>query len=96
MASGTINKTVNESGTGYCKMPDGTLFCYGTTYCNVGTTTINFSPSFTAEPSVCFSQVTASPTMYIYTVEVTTDHVAFVNTSTAGVYLKWQAIGRWI
>ena len=29
MASGTIKMTTNDSGTGYCKMPDGTMICWG-------------------------------------------------------------------
>ena len=29
MATGTINVMTNESGTGYCKFPDGTLMCWG-------------------------------------------------------------------
>ncbi len=29
MATGTITKVMNDSNTGYCKMPDGTLICWG-------------------------------------------------------------------
>ena len=29
MATGTIKQTTNNSGTGYCKMPDGTLIQWG-------------------------------------------------------------------
>ena len=29
MATGTINVMTNESGSYYCKMPDGTLICWG-------------------------------------------------------------------
>ena len=30
MATGKIEKVMNDSGSGYCKMPDGTLTCWGT------------------------------------------------------------------
>lgn len=30
MATGTIKQVIPNSGTGYCKMPDGTLICWGT------------------------------------------------------------------
>ena len=29
MATGKIEKVMNDSGSGYCKMPDGTLICWG-------------------------------------------------------------------
>lgn len=29
MATGTIQKVMNDSDNGYCKMPDGTLICWG-------------------------------------------------------------------
>lgn len=29
MATGIIEKTTNDSGNGYCKMPDGTMICWG-------------------------------------------------------------------
>ena len=29
MATGSMEKVTNNSGSGYCKMPDGTLICYG-------------------------------------------------------------------
>ena len=30
MASGTIKQVANNTGSNYCKMPDGTLICWGT------------------------------------------------------------------
>ena len=30
MATGSIRKVSNDSASGYCKMPDGTLICWGT------------------------------------------------------------------
>ena len=29
MATGTITKVTSDSGAGYCKMPDGTMLCWG-------------------------------------------------------------------
>lgn len=29
MATGTIQKVIPDSDDGYCKLPDGTLICYG-------------------------------------------------------------------
>lgn len=37
MATSTIPMT-NSSGKGYCKMGDGTLICWGTTYINIAAT----------------------------------------------------------
>lgn len=42
MATGTIKQTTNNSGTGYCKMPDGTLIQWGDVwYTDVGSFTQN-------------------------------------------------------
>lgn len=73
MASGTISLNTNDSGVdqngiGYCKMPDGTLMCWGSYDGNAASTTqqgnlyvlvvslnIVFPVEFYAKPSVAFS-----------------------------------------
>lgn len=47
MATGTITKVMNDSRSGYCKMPDGTLICYGNVMMpSDGTASITFATSF--------------------------------------------------
>lgn len=41
MATGSIKKVSNDSASGYCKMPDGTLICWGTL---TATTSGDWSP----------------------------------------------------
>ena len=66
MATGTIAKVTNNSSTGYCKMPDGTLICWGNYSASARSTSaagnlyttgafnpnITFPVAFVAEPSV--------------------------------------------
>ena len=68
MATGKIEKVMNDSGSGYCKMPDGTLMCWGTfsgegyAATQVGSLyvvelslSITFPVAFSAKPAVMFS-----------------------------------------
>ena len=60
MASGIIEKVISDSGTNYCKMPDGTLIQWGYSipgYANpnIATSRITFPIAFTAQPSVCLT-----------------------------------------
>ena len=66
MATGTITKVVNDSNTGYCKMPDGTLICWGeadpvgsttswgSLYAIDATVNITFPVAFSTLPFVSF------------------------------------------
>lgn len=67
MATGTIQKVMNDSGNGYCKMPDGTLICWGTFSASGNTRAwgamysidaavdISFPVAFIADPCVTIS-----------------------------------------
>lgn len=72
MATSTIEKVTNSSGTGYCKMPDGTLMVFGQStiyprstsgtqrgslYEYVCDTNITFSPSFISVPYVSITKL---------------------------------------
>lgn len=48
MATGTIKQSANDSGNGYCKMPDGTLLQWGTATITSGTFTANGAMYFLA------------------------------------------------
>ena len=68
MASGIIEKLSNDSASGYCKFPDGTLMCWGTfsggnyathqegsLYVAILSLSITFPVAFSAKPTVMFS-----------------------------------------
>lgn len=100
------NGGLNESGAGYCKMPDGTLICYGTALNVSSGATINFSVSFTGSPELIItpyynsgatircifsvSEVTAQ-SAHVYAWDTSTNAAS---TSTTLVF-DWVAIGRW-
>lgn len=78
MATSTIEKVTNNSGTGYCKMPDGTLIVYGqnaisprsetgtqrgSLYQYVCDTNITFPQSFIADPYVCVTKLNGTSGM---------------------------------
>lgn len=47
MATGNIQFSANQSANGYCKMPDGTLICYGNQMMpSDGAVSITFAQSF--------------------------------------------------
>lgn len=86
-----------SSGTGYTKMADGTLICWGTlanqTEDNV---TITFPIGFSAYPTVVASTGAGSVRTPIYVEQV--DQTKFVihrATSGSNIWLRWIAIGRW-
>lgn len=57
MASGIIQKVIPDSGTNYCKMPDGTLIQWGYSNpsyanANIALSSVTFPIAFTAQPVV--------------------------------------------
>lgn len=95
-----------ESGAGYCKMPDGTLICYGIRSNVASGATINFPSPFVGRPVVV-----VTPNYNTGTTIRCTFSVEGVTVSSATVYawdtitnalsasttltFYWQAIGRW-
>ena len=105
MATGTITKVIPTSGTGYCKMPDGTLICWGKKAVarNSGQnfTTDSFPVSFISEPTGFCTYMTGHPEIWLATVtDLTTTNIEMVLYNTGGTTsgngnLYWIAIGRW-
>lgn len=105
MATSTIQQVMNTSGINYCKMPDGTLICWGNvTITNVaanstGATTVTFPISFISTPKIVVSVGTGSPLQRFASfgnesATGFTFYIGVVSASTAmgGHYI---AIGRW-
>jgi len=88
-----------NSGTGYSKMADGTLICWGTLQnVTAARTEITYPVSFSAYPTVVASTGAGNIRTPIY-VE-TVDRAKFSiyrydGGSTSGIWLRWIAIGRW-
>lgn len=94
--TGAVTTPQNDSGTGYCKMPDGTLIQWGTV-------TV---PSGSYIASITFAKVFAN-TNYAVTLGIYDDIAPSINTkstggcrigrtpNTASNNIEWQAIGRW-
>ena len=51
MATGTITQVMNNSGSDYCKMPDGTLICWG--HISTGALTTEAAGSMWKHDYVC-------------------------------------------
>jgi hypothetical protein len=99
MATSTIEKVTNNSGTNYCKMPDGTMICWGyETLTGSGPFyTFTFGHTFVGAPNV---QITTETSNVIFRVpSVSADRAtAMVVSGTVpseGSVIKWLTIGRW-
>ena len=107
MATGTVNAYFNESGTYYCKMPDGTLICWGIAYStsapsgSVSSKSVDFPTSFTSTNTT----VTVAPeTSLANNVHCTANGLSKTG-FTLNVYhnlgsatnltTRWMAVGRW-
>lgn len=101
MASGVIPQPQNNSGDGYCKMPDGTLIQWGRTQiaANSSAVTISFPLQFTDNDygfSVCGEYGSTSDTVFA---------LAYIRAASIQVFrsqsqsfeqgFRWMAIGRW-
>ena len=105
MATSTIEKVTNNSGSGYCKMPDGTLIQWGTAQ---GTGEHYFPVSFVDTSYTVLVGVGYPTPSYITNISVLGGHphnqsefsIIVFNTdgstpSKANVLFRWLAIGRW-
>lgn len=103
MATGKI-KVITEGGTGYCKMEDGTLMCWGTESITRSSgqnlKTVTFPVAFSAVPTVQVTYVTGRPDIWSYSVydKSKTGCVLCLYTSSSGSTngeIGYLAIGRW-
>ena len=90
MATSIIEKVTNESGSGYCKMPDGTLICYGDVRVNIASGSWidwkNDGSIFRCESqptngSEVFAKQFSSSDVYICLAPFTDENVMVVNVS---------------
>lgn len=108
--TGTIKKVMNDSGSNYCKMPDGTLICWGltdwkTTQANsTADISVTFPVEFISDPVIIAGMGSDSSAAEIGNISVATysrssTGVTFRIFSKAGTTRSprvfWLAIGRW-
>lgn len=94
VSNGGFNDLQNESGTWYCKMPDGTLIHYGEKYTDTaGTATVTgLSPAFISNPKITLTVDAWNPTA-ASTAGVGVDY--FTIRGSASTTVQYIAIGRW-
>ena len=99
---------VNDSGAGYCKMPDGTLIQWGSTSIErkvgINTAAVTFPIAYKAgNPPVVMATTQTSayaPYLNVYpnTITGTSANIALSNTNTSAYNdgaVNWLAVGRW-
>lgn len=108
MATGTIQMTANKSENGYCKMPDGTLICYGNVMMpSSGTVFISFASSFVNDAygfSATYETLNGSVAGAIGTIKSFNILTSGITVTIAGempsafvdrLRVSYVAIGRW-
>ena len=95
----------NVSGAGYCKMPDGTLICWGsesiTRAAGVNTANAVFAQTFYSAPIVTVNYLTGRPDLWYCSAQGTTTSGTTLtmynsgsSSGTAGT-IEYIAVGRW-
>lgn len=93
MATNPMEKVTNNSGTGYCKMPDGTLIQYGTaTTDSNGSYTVSLPMEFKDNPAVSFMSDGWNP---VSCSVAGLGKGSFTIRSSASKIVYYIAIGRW-
>lgn len=106
LATSTIKQVTNNSGSGYCKMPDGTLICYGDEATgsissnSIMDVPVTFPLEFLAVPVVTVSYVSHSPAVLSISYEARTKtgftiRVGNSYSSPISTRVTWIAVGRW-
>lgn len=86
MASGTISKVQNESGNGYCEMPDGTLIQWGSFTATGNTSAYGNMFRVTASVNVLFPKsFIDDPTLVIQANNNAAGTVIYSIPSTSGI-----------
>lgn len=101
MAQSTIKQVTNNSGTGYCKMPDGTLIQWGTATISSGSESVtvdlamNFYGDYAISALPAFSSDRAASLVFsgrngnFFKVHTKVNPVTFDQ------FFAWIAAGRW-
>lgn len=96
MATSTIKQVINNSDTGYCKMPDGTMICHGTSVIASGTDRVTISYNqFTDNPTIAFSVSGSGSYRVNYVAKYYAIIVCNEGNVTSDKTIYWIAIGRW-
>ena len=102
MASGTIKNFANDSGTNYCKMPDGTLIQWGDATIQLETDkiTVNFPLAFVNTSyaiGAIGTYVSTKDMSFVYAAQTATTIDIYRSGSDLSYSMpfKWFAIGRW-
>lgn len=105
MATGKIEKVTNAWGNNYCKMPDGTLICWGSDTIIVTDTPpdrkqFTFPVAFASAPSVFFqveeNSYNVQPILLIWGLNTTSCYALNrASTPSRHILFKWLAVGRW-
>ena len=99
--------TGTSSGTGYCKMPDGTLICYGAVSASTvnsggkfgyyGTANITFPVAFNSAPMITVN-VKKGAAFWNATadsISATGAEISIAGDAIVTATVEWLAIGRW-
>lgn len=100
MANGTIKMTANESGTNYCKMPDGTLMCWGAVSVEAGAwnAVVSLPASFanTEYAVVDIPRCNTTVAVNVLVGKTGVDNFTFYMTRIdLAIEIDYLAIGRW-
>ena len=102
MATGTMQKVTNDSGTGYCKMVDGTLMCWGnsTIPANNDRIDVTFPVTFSDDPRYQITPVENgyTGTVSLYSWQRLKNKMYVINrgaSQSKAILFDWFAVGRW-
>ena len=105
MATESIKKVSNDSASGYCRMPDGTLIEWGSFSVSIGANTyieseLAFPIEFYNAPSLALTpQIWSNPADYSWVVRSASQSNPTLRLGNRGsattVKWLWIAIGRW-
>lgn len=100
MASGKIEKITSESGAGYCKMPDGTLICWGSVLIETGawSADVSLPASFANIAYAVVDTPRCNTTVAVNVLVGKTDvdkFTFYMTRNDLAVEIDYLAIGRW-
>ena len=99
MATSIIRHSSNNRGTGYLKMPDGTMFQWGvTSLSGRQITAITYPLTFIESNTVVSSAGAGSTRTPIYIEDATSSGFNAVRSDSSpygATWFRWLAIGRW-
>lgn len=99
LGSGNIDIGAGDSGSNYCKLPDGTLICWGSySASSVWSTSFSFAKTFASAPILLATPAVNNTSIKWITQTATSTtggQIWYNNANSVAVDVKWLAIGRW-